>query len=108
MNGRGRPGFIMAVSTKPGCTSVTGGAFVPNGIWPAAFDHTYLYGDFICGKIFRLTPNGSGGFTQSEFVTGLGTSSITTLKFGPFGSTQAAYYLNYLNGGEVRRIVYTG
>ena len=26
----------------------------------------------------------------------------------PYGSTQAAYYLEYLNGGEVRRIAFTG
>jgi glucose/arabinose dehydrogenase len=99
---------IWSYDHNTGCTGITGGAFVPNGIWPAAYDTTYLYGDFICGKIIQLTPADGGGFTASDFVTGLGTSSITTLKFGPYGSTQAAYYLNYLNGGEVRRIVYTG
>ena len=30
------------------------------------------------------------------------------VKFGPSGSTQALYYSNYANGGEIRRIVYTG
>ncbi|MEP6759359.1 MAG: PQQ-dependent sugar dehydrogenase [Actinomycetota bacterium] len=99
---------VYAYDHNTGCTAVTGGAFVPNGLWPAAFDHTYLYGDFVCGKIIRLTPVAGGGFTATDFVTGLGTSSITTLKFGPYGSTQAAYYLNYLNGGEVRRIAFTG
>jgi glucose/arabinose dehydrogenase len=99
---------VYAYDHNTGCTSVTGGAFVPNGIWPAAFDNTYLYGDFVCGKIIRLTPATGGGFTASDFVTGVGTNSITTLKFGPYGSTQAAYYLNYLNGGEVRRIAFTG
>jgi hypothetical protein len=98
---------IWSYDHNTGCTGITGGAFVPNGIWPAAYDNTYLYGDFICGKIIRLTP-ADGGFTASDFVTGLGTSSITTLKFGPYGSTQAAYYLNYLNGGELRRITYVG
>jgi glucose/arabinose dehydrogenase/PKD repeat protein len=91
-----------------GCTSITGGAFVPNGIWPAAFDNTYLYGDFVCGKIIRLTPQQTGGFTASDFVTGLGTSSITSMQFGPYGSTQALYYMNFLNGGEVRRIAFIG
>jgi glucose/arabinose dehydrogenase len=98
---------VYAYDHNTGCTAVIGGAFVPNGVWPSAFDDTYLYGDFVCGKIIRLTPGG-GGFTASDFVTGLGTNSITTLKFGPYGSTQAAYYLNYLNGGEVRRIAYVG
>ena len=26
-----------------GCAAITGGAFVPNGVWPAAFDGTYIY-----------------------------------------------------------------
>jgi glucose/arabinose dehydrogenase len=99
---------VYAYDHDTGCTSVIGGAFVPNGVWPSAFDNAYLYGDFVCGKIIRLTPAGGGGFTASDFVTGLGTNSITTLKFGPYGTTQAAYYLNYLNGGEVRRIAYVG
>jgi glucose/arabinose dehydrogenase len=99
---------VYAYDHNTGCTAVIGGGFVPNGIWPTAFDHTYLYGDFVCGKIIRLTPAAGGGFTATDFVTGLGTNSITTLKFGPYGSTQAAYYLNYLNGGEVRRIAYVG
>ncbi len=99
---------VYAYDHNTGCTSVIGGAFVPNGVWPAAFDNTYMFGDFVCGKIIRLTPATGGGFTATDFVTGLGTNSITTLKFGPYGSTQAAYYLNYLNGGEVRRIAYVG
>ena len=87
-----------------GCTSITGGAFVPNGIWPVAFDNTYLYGDFVCGKIIRLTPVQGGGFTAADFITGLGTNSVTTMKFGPDGATQSLYYLNYLGGGEVHRV----
>ena len=44
---------------ESGCAAITGGAFVPDGIWPASYDDTYLYGDYTCGKIFVLTPNGS-------------------------------------------------
>ena len=91
-----------------GCTSITGAAFVPNGIWPSAFDGTYLYGDFVCGKIIRLTPAAQGGFTPTDFITGLGTNSVTTMKFGPYGTSQALYYMNYLGGGEVHRVRFTG
>ena len=28
-----------------GCMAITGGAFVPNGVWPSAFDGRYLYAD---------------------------------------------------------------
>jgi glucose/arabinose dehydrogenase len=88
-----------------GCRSITGGAFVPNGAWPAEYDGKYLFADFVCGKIFRLEPNGSGGFTRVDFATGLGGSSAVHLRFGPSPGGQALYYTTYANGGEVRRIV---
>lgn len=91
-----------------GCASITGGAFVPRGIWPAAYDDAYLYGDFVCGRIFRLNPNGAGGYAASDFATGLGGSSAVHLTFGPYQSTQALYYTTYAGGGQVRRIRFTG
>ena len=93
------------------CNAITGGAFVPNGIWPSSYNGTYLYGDYTCGKIFLLTPNGSGGYTRSEFATDVG--AVVNLAFGPAPVSQAPsgralYYTNYTNGGEVRRIAHTG
>jgi glucose/arabinose dehydrogenase len=90
-----------------GCASITGAAFVPAGIWPAAYQDAYLFADYVCGKIFRLTPDGGDGFTLAEFVTGLGNSSAVAMIFGPYRSTQALYYTSYAGGGQVRRIVYT-
>jgi glucose/arabinose dehydrogenase len=83
--------------------SITGGAFVPNGVWPAQFQGVYLFGEFVCGKIFQLTPNGSV-FTASEFATGLGQGSAVTMIFGPFQNTQALYYTSFAGGGQVRRL----
>jgi glucose/arabinose dehydrogenase/Ca2+-binding RTX toxin-like protein len=94
-----------------GCSSITGGAFVPNGLWPAEFDGSYLYGDYVCGKIFKLTPDGAGGFSQTEFVTGLGTSSAVAMAFGPHEGSQALYYTTYGESQQdagVRRIAYVG
>jgi glucose/arabinose dehydrogenase len=91
-----------------GCSSITGAAFVPNGVWPAAYDNSYLYSDYVCGKVFRLKPDGAGGFTRTDFVTGLGERSAVAMTFGPHGSGQALYYITFGNGGEVRRIAYTG
>jgi glucose/arabinose dehydrogenase len=91
-------------TTASGCGSITGGAFVPNGIWPAAYDDTYLFADYVCGWIFRLT--GSGPFAASDFATSLGGSSATSLTFGPFGGGQALYYTTYAAGGQVRRVFY--
>jgi glucose/arabinose dehydrogenase len=85
-----------------GCTAITGGAFVPDGAWSPAFDGVYLFGDYVCGKIFELTfPNGIA--TTTEFVTDLGTGGITGMAFGPHDGAQALYYLNY-GAGEVHRI----
>jgi glucose/arabinose dehydrogenase len=84
--------------------SITGGAFVPNGVWPAQFQGGYLFGEFVCGKIFLLTRNASGSPTASEFLTGLGSGSAVAMIFGPFQNTQALYYTTYAQGGQVRRI----
>jgi glucose/arabinose dehydrogenase len=90
-----------------GCASITGGAFVPNGIWPASYTGSYLFGDYVCGKIFKLTPSGSG-YVASDFVTGLGVNSAVHLAFGPYNGAQALYYTTYNGGGQVRRVAYTG
>lgn len=90
-----------------GCTSITGGAFVPNGVWPTSFDGSYLFSDYVCGKIFKLTPSG-GGYSASVFADGLGNSSAVHLRFGPHGGSQALFYTTYAGGGQVRRIAYTG
>lgn len=84
------------------CNSITGGAFVPNGLWPARYNGAYLYADYVCGKIFALTPKAGGGFTQSEFGNGLG--PVIALDFGPHGTGKALYYTTYASGGQVRRV----
>ena len=85
---------------ESGCAAITGGAFVPNGVWPSSYDGTYLYGDYTCGKIFVLTPNGSGGYTRSEFTNDVG--AVVNMTFGPSPQGQGLYYTNYSDGGEVR------
>jgi glucose/arabinose dehydrogenase len=84
--------------------SISGGAFVPRGVWPSQFEGSYLFGEFVCGKIFQLSPNGSGGFTASEFSTGPEIGNIVTMIFGPHQNTQALYYTTFGGGGQVRRI----
>ena len=89
-----------------GCASLTGGAFVPNGAWPASYDGSYLFGDYVCNKIFKLTPASGGGFERTEFASGLGQGGPIAMAFGPYGSGKALYYTTYANGGEVHRISY--
>ena len=90
-----------------GCKAITGGAFVPDGVWPAELDGAYLFGDYVCGKIFTLTPSGTG-FASSDFASGLGEGSAITFLFGATGAGDALYYTTYAEGGQVRKIEYVG
>jgi glucose/arabinose dehydrogenase/PKD repeat protein len=82
------------------CNSITGGAFVPSGIWPESYDGVYLFSDYTCGTIWKL----SGG-SRTTFSTGAGPIS---LQFGKSGDTQALFYTTFDNNGQVRKIQYTG
>ena len=100
---------IHEYSHNSGCESITGAAFVPDGAWPASYDDAYLFGDFVCGKIFKLTPREGGGFNQTEFAAGLGRGGPVAMTFGPYQATgKALYYTTFANGGEIRRIAYAG
>jgi hypothetical protein len=89
--------------------SITGGAFVPDGFWPpASYDRAYLFGDYVCNRIFKLTPGTSGGFTRELFAGGLGTGGPIAMEFGPYRTAdKALYYTTFAGGGEVRRIAHT-
>jgi glucose/arabinose dehydrogenase/PKD repeat protein len=87
-----------------GCSSVTGGAFVPAGVWPSAYDGHYLFADIVCNKVFDLAPDGVGGFTAGEFATDV--VSPVEMHFSP-GSSPALYYLSYWPG-NLHRIAFTG
>ena len=89
--------------------SITAAAFIPNNLWAREYDNSYLFGEYVCGKIFKLTPNASGGgYTATEFATGLGGDTPVAMIFGPDGVSQALYYTAYSGGGAVRRIRFTG
>jgi glucose/arabinose dehydrogenase len=98
-----RHGVVIPGTTSPtNCNSITGGAFLPNGVWPG-FDGSYLFGDFVCGEIFKLTFSGS--WSAADFGQSLG--GVTTMIFGPHGSGgRALYYATFNGGGQVRRISY--
>jgi len=88
-----------------GCATITGGAFVPNGLWPAPYGGAYLFGDFACGSLFRLDASGS---SATAFATGLGGGTPVSVAFGPSGASQALYYTSYAAGGQIRKISYSG
>jgi PKD repeat protein len=101
---------IHAYGRDEGCVSITGGAFVPSGAFGPAFStDTYLFGDYGCGKIFKLVKSGST-YTASTFAEEMGGSSVVAMAFGPSSapSGQSLYYTTYAGGGKVRRIDFTG
>jgi glucose/arabinose dehydrogenase len=92
-----------------GCMSITGGAFVPDGIWPAEYDGDYLFADLVCGRMFLLSQGSGGAFTRSDFAQGFGSYGLIDTVFGPNGPDWALYYINWnAPGQEIHRIVYTG
>ncbi len=72
------------------------------GAWPSVYDGKYLFADFNCGAIARLTPGTPP--TASDFATGLGSSTLVELLFGPSPTGTSLYYTTYAAGGQVRRI----
>jgi glucose/arabinose dehydrogenase len=83
-----------------GCQAITGGAFVPAGVWGAAYASGYFYADFVCGEINLLRPDGSGGWTSTPFAT-LAAAGPVALMFGPHNGATSLYYTTLVNGGEI-------
>ncbi len=87
-----------------GCTYITGGAFVPNGVWPAAYDGAYLFADAGCGKVFTRTKAGAVDYA-APFAEEVGV--LADMVFVPEGSGYALYYTQN-DRDKVRKITYTG
>lgn len=82
--------------------SITGGAFVPNGLWPSRYDGTYLFGDYVSGEIWMMEQDGSVDY-GSPFVTGA--NGLTDMTFG--FDTAGRSVLYYTTLGSVRAVVPT-
>ena len=80
---------------------------MPDGAWPASYNDAYLFGDFVCGRIFKLTPEAGGGYQRTAFATNLGRGGPVAMTFGP--NVRSLYYTTYAggDGGQIRRITYT-
>ncbi|HYN89906.1 MAG TPA: PQQ-dependent sugar dehydrogenase, partial [Ardenticatenaceae bacterium] len=91
-----------------GCFAITGADFVPAGAWPAGYQGDYIFGDFTCGKIWRLEPKSGGGYQASLLAEGIGSSSIVAMAFGPSPVGQSLYYVVQNGNGQLHRIDYTG
>lgn len=82
---------------------ITGGAFVPNGLWPEAYDGAYFFGDGGSGDIWVRFANGSVDYA-APFATGAGGLSDMTFGFDA-GGRMVLYYVAI--GGGLRKITPT-
>ncbi len=53
-------------------------------------------------------PRWRGRLDQITFATDLGGGGPIAMAFDPYETSTSLYYTTFANGGEVRRIVYTG
>jgi glucose/arabinose dehydrogenase len=95
---------VFAYGRSEGCTTITGGVFVPKGVWPAKYDSRYLFGDFGCGKIFGLVRSARGDLKAKVFAEGLGGGGPVALLFAVHGTKTSLFYTTFANGGEVHVI----
>jgi glucose/arabinose dehydrogenase len=97
-------------SHNTGCTSITGAAFVPDGTFRPGDEDAYLFGDYVCGKIFKLERDANGGYDATAFATNLGQGGPVAMTFGKIGGDTDLYYTTYAggDGGQIRRISYAG
>lgn len=80
---------------------ITGGAFVPNGVWPAQYDDTYLVADGAFGTMWVWDGHVDVG-TADEFLTA---SRPTDLAFVTGPSGPALWYVQ--QNGRVRKVTHS-
>ena len=86
-------------------TVITGGAFVPDGLWPADLDGGYLFADGGSGSIFLRRANGTVDYA-TPWATGAGGIADMVFAFDEAGRTALYYTLN--GNGQLRKIVWNG
>jgi glucose/arabinose dehydrogenase len=79
--------------------TISGGAFIPNGVWPAEYDNSYIYGEYVRDytRVVRCTP----GCNSQPFDNSV--SNPVHLEFGTASGVTGLYYTQIT--GEVRRVV---
>ena len=86
-------------------TVITGGAFVPDGLWPADLDGGYLFADGGTGRIFLRRADGSVDYATPWATDVFGIADMV-FAFDETGRLALYYTLN--GNGQVRKIVWNG
>lgn len=79
---------------------VTAGAFVPNGLWPTAYDGAYLFADGGSGRMWVRQRDGAVDY-DAPFATAA--SSIADMTFG-FDTAGKAVLYYVLSSGSLRTV----
>jgi glucose/arabinose dehydrogenase len=85
-----------------GCTFITAAAFVPDGVWPAQFDNSYLFADGGCGKMFLRTPAGVVDYVTPFAQT---TGTIVDMAFVNQGGVPTLFYVTN-STSQIHKIVF--
>lgn len=94
---------LQTIGTGSGA-AITGGCFYDSTAFPAAYRGNYFFGDYVSGRIMRVTLDAQNTPSRvEEFVTGH--SLHVDMTTGPDG---ALYYANQNSFGTIRRLAYTG
>jgi glucose/arabinose dehydrogenase len=100
------PGFtdpLTVYNHTSGCTYITAGAFIPNGIWPSSYDNGYLFGDGGCGKVFLMTGAGSVDYANPFIQT---SGVIVDMAFLTQGGQTALYYVTN-STSQIHKVTFT-
>jgi glucose/arabinose dehydrogenase len=81
------------------CVVITGGAFVPAGVWQG-YDNAYLFADNGCGQMWAAQP-GTTGAGSPVLATGLG--AITDMAFFKQNGAYALFYVNL--AGQLHKVI---
>lgn len=91
---------LTAYNHSSGCTFITAGAFIPNGIWATTYDGGYLFADGGCGKIFLRSADGTVNYADPFAQT---SGVISDMAFIAQGGQTALYYVTN-EAGELHKI----
>lgn len=93
--------------------AATAGVFVPDGVWPAEYDGSYLFADYVFGAVYQLVPNAgedrsvdppTSGFDAVEWAD---LPQVVSMAFGPHNGGQSLYYVTR-EGDGVHRVDFVG
>lgn len=94
--------------------AITAGTFVPEGIWPEAYDGKYLYADYVFGSVYVMDPTGNEDRDVCPMTSNYdpvplirySNAHISAMAFNPIDNS--LYFLTRGFGGRLSKISHVG